>query len=620
MKISHLLFSVLFMTTFLVAQKTSVHYSNAFKKAVSEGTRTYTGRPGPNYWINKASYKIKANIDVNTRTLNGSEKIMYKNNSPSELTYIHIRLYQDFYKKGNTRSFPISPEDVTEGVKIKKIIVDGKQYDLNKVWRAGTRMAFEFDQPLLSGDTTSIEVEWSFIIPESTSPRMGAYDESSFFVGYWYPQISVFDDIDGWDTQNYDGVYEFYNDFNDFEVEITMPKNFIVWGTGVLQNPKEVLADKYYNRYQKAKFSDDIISVIDSNDLAHKDFTPDQEKLVWKFKVSNVPDFSFATSDHYLWDQTSLLLDPQKPRVMIGTAYKKESKGFYNVADISKKSILYFSNEMPGVKYPWPSMLVFNGNGGTEFTMMVNQRSSEDYWVMVDLTSHEILHTYFPFYTGTNETKYAFMDEGWAMMLPLEFQKKEGNYNPLKRMVSSYEGFAGGATDIPLRINSSAIAIMPYYNMAYDRAGLAKWFLMDAVGKPVFKKAIKKYISLWKGKHPVPYDFYHTFEDVIGENLDWFWKPWFFEFGAPDLEIKKVSKVRNIYKIRVNKIGKIPVPVKLELFFDDGSSKTYYESCRIWKNKSSTVVKIKSKKNAVKVMLGSEDIPDVNKENNKIEL
>lgn len=620
MKLSRLLLFILLISSFIIAQKKSINYSHRFERAVKQGTRTYNGHPGENYWINKASYQIEASIDVKTRTLHGSEKIIYKNNSDKPMKALYVRLYQNFFQKGNARDFQVYHNDVGEGVKLKKLIANGKTYNIDSLWIRETNMVFVLNEPVNYNETATVEIDWSFVIPEKTRIRMGTYDESSFFVGYWYPQIAVIDDVHGWDRSSHKGVLEFYNDFNDFDVKITLPKNFITWGTGVLQNPREVLSDKYYNRFQKSKFTDEIISIIDSTDLALKDFTPDKEKLTWHFKAENVPDFAFGTSDHYLWDQSSLQFSPTDKRIMVGAAYKKDSKDFYGVTDITKKTINYLSTDLPGVKYPWPSMTVFNGSGGMEFPMIVNDGSIKNFDRTLEVTAHEITHTYFPFYTGINETKYAFMDEGWAVMLIFELQRKYASSDPVANTVKNYEEFAGTDNDIPLRVPSSAVSFIPYYRMVYNRAALAYWFLMDAVGKPAFKAAIQEYISRWKGKHPVPYDFYHTFEDVIGENLDWFWKPWFFEFAAPDLEVEKISNIRNTYIIKINKLGKTPVPVRVELFFDDGSSVTKYQSCSVWKDKSSVEVKINSEKKPIKVVVGGKDIPDINRKNNKLEI
>lgn len=614
---------LIFISTICLAQNNSIYYPPNFKEAIKNGTRNYDGKPGGNYWINKSEYVIKANIDVNSRTLYGSEKIKFKNNSPDILNTIVVRLYQEFFKKGNSRDFQIPSNATTDGMKISKVLINGEKFEVGKSNEAvinGTNMFINLKRDLPPDGSINIEIDWNFKIPKIVNLRMGTYDESSFFIGHWYPQIAVYDDIDGWDFGNYNGMLEFYNDFHNFDVEITMPKDFIVWATGELQNPKETFSEKIYNRYKVAKYSDSVVPIIDSNDVKDKNFTVDKEKVVWKYKASDVPDFAFATSDHYLWDMCSIQITDNDKRVMVGAAYKKESKDFYEVAEISRKSIIYFSDVMPGINYPWPSMLVFNGHGGMEFPMMVNDGSMSARSYTLGVTSHEIAHTYFPFYMGTSERKYAFMDEGWAVMLPFDFQKEEGKYNAVARQVDGYEKFAGTEYDLPLTIASSAASTVPYRQMVYRRAGLAYWFLKDAVGEKKFKNALREYVSRWAGKHPSPFDFYHTFENVINEDLNWFWKPWFFEFGAPDLKVVEVNRVRNSYRIQVDKVGNIPVPIKLKLYFDDGTSVEHYESCNVWNGKDSHISEIQSNKNAVKVILGSPDIPDTDKSNNKLEL
>ena len=233
--------AVVLFSNHTYSQNSSLPIPRNIEKAIEKGTRTLNGAPGQNYWQNKSDYTIKVEIDPPTRKISGEEKIVYYNNSPDTLKQIVIRLYQDILRKGNMRDFEVDPLDINDGVTVTKLVVGGKQFKMDgtdkDISRAGTNLFIKLDKPLAPKSKTEIETSWSFIISKISNIRMGTYDSTSFFVSYFYPQVAVYDDIDGWDEQNYTGQTEMYNDFNNYNVEITTPKKFTLWATGVLQNP-----------------------------------------------------------------------------------------------------------------------------------------------------------------------------------------------------------------------------------------------------------------------------------------------------------------------------------------------------------------------------------------------
>jgi len=452
---------------------------------------------------------------------------------------------------------------------------------------------------------------------------MGTYDSTSFFVGYWYPQVAVYDDIDGWDRFNFTGMQEFYNDPSDFHVRITVPGGFTVWATGVLQNADKLFSKKILERYNRALKSDTIVHIIRPEDIEDGSILRHDDSTTWVFKARSVPDFAFALSDHYLWDASSLEVDSATARrTFIGAAYKESSNDFKEVAWIARKSIEYFSAEMPGVPYPYPEMTVFNGKGGMEYPMIVNDGSVAKRSGTVHLTSHEISHSYFPFYMGTNERKYAWMDEGWAVMLPFKLQHRlEESYDPVARNTATYTQYAGQERELEMMTPSIVFgnnAFRPTYRIhAYNRPAEAYYFLQDLLGDSLFSAAIKEYIQRWHYKHPIPYDFFFTFDQVAGEDLSWYWEPWFFEKGYPDLAIKDVFEQEGTLQVLIHRNGNIPVPVNLVVTYDDGSTKTVYKTARVWQNGNmGLTIKLKNGKTIRRIELGSKHIPDVNKENN----
>ncbi|OGU55677.1 MAG: hypothetical protein A2V66_01965 [Ignavibacteria bacterium RBG_13_36_8] len=615
--------TIFFIVINICAQKSGLYMPLNIHWAYENGIRSMDGKPGPNYWINKSNYNISVELIPAQKKIVGSESIVYFNNSPDSLRIIVIRLYQDFYRRGNTRDWQLPPQALTDGVEIRKLVIAGEEISLdqnnNRVNRYGTNIFVSMEKSIPPSESVDLRIEWSFEIPSLVPIRTGAYSDSTFMIAYWYPQVAVYDDVSGWDTFDYKGTTEFYNDLNNYSVSITVPRGYVVWATGILQNPQEVFAEKYFKKYQEAYRSDKVVKIITAEDYINGMVTADNEKNIWVYKAEHVPDFAFAVANDYLWDGSSLVVDEQTGRrTFISAAYSKESKDFYEVAQIARTSIFKLSNEFPGIPFPYSELTVFNGRGGMEYPMMVNDGSMEDRSGTVHVTSHEITHSYFPFYMGTNERRYAWMDEGWAVMLPFDLQSEiEASYDPRVRFSQQYANYSGMELEVPPMVSSTLLTGNSYRTAAYNRSAMAYEFLRDYLGKEAFKKALKEFINRWNGKHPVPYDFFFTFNDVTGEDLSWYWKPWFFEFGYPDLGIKDVIVGDEKLEIIIEKKGNIPVPVEVKVTYEDGTVDSVHSSVGVWKNgNNETKLYFKSGKKPISVELGNPRIPDVISRNN----
>ncbi len=599
----------------------------------NDSTRSFDGKPGKNYWQNFSDYFINAEFNPLNNELSGSEKIIYHNNSPIDLKTIVIRLYQDVYKKGNVRDMYINPEDVTDGVELLKLKINNIDYPANEnsdsLLRIGTNLIIQLSNPIKSDSAASLEIDWKFKVPEKTLRRMGTVDSTSFFIAYWYPQISVFDDVDGWDLNNYTGSYEFYNDFNNFQVEFTLPKNYLIWGTGKLLNAEDIFSPDIYSKYLLSQTSDSIIHVVTQQEIEEERLTKDSKKLKWKFKTQNIPDIAYGISNHYLWDAKSVVVDSTSGRrVSINAAYPKDAPDFDNAAEIAGETIKYYSFTLPGVPFPYEKMTVFNGlhGGGMEFPMIVNDVAADSSKSISDqrlrtvgLTSHEIGHNYFPFYMGINERKYAWMDEGMASFLSYNFTT---NYlpesSPINRNTSFYQRIAGTEMEMPLMVPSLLLRGISYRVASYQRSSAAYLLLRELLGENLFDKAYREYIKRWNGKHPIPYDFFFTFNNVSNKNLNWFWNSWFFESGYPDLAISSVKLNAGNLEVLIKKIGRIPVPINLKLKFDDDSTETVYVSSEIWADgKENYKVVFPSSVLPKSIILWKESIPDSDMNNNE---
>ncbi|MEQ9007267.1 MAG: M1 family metallopeptidase, partial [Ekhidna sp.] len=449
----------------LMAQEKRFFMPKEMQKAYKNGTRSYDGMPGKNYWHNTVDYDIIASVDPETRSINGASIIKYQNNSPDDLSAIVVRLYNDVYKKGNTRLTTIDERDVNDGITLNMVQVRGDSIDLegSSVTRSGTNLFLRLDEPVKSGESIELAINWETVIPY-TNRRTGVADSTSFFVAYWYPQIAVYDDVFGWDTQNYTFRTEFYNNLANFSVEFSAPESFTIWATGVLQNPGDVFNNDILDRYNTALTATEPLDIIGGDDLKdgfeHKSGT-------WKFKADEVPDFAFAMSDHYDWNAASQKVNGED--VLISSVYPTGNpQAFAAMTPNQQKTMKHFSEDIPGVPYPYPRFTTFIGlgGGGMEFPMMAYNGGPG-----LGVTVHEMFHMYFPMYVRVNERRFAWMDEGWADYVT-SLVTNRFFQNDSSDLFTNYKGSVGGMQgqyeDLPLFSSSQFMDGTNYGYSAYS--------------------------------------------------------------------------------------------------------------------------------------------------------
>lgn len=597
--------------------------------AVSEGTRTEKGVPGDAYWINHASYDLKAKLSPDTRLVRASGTMTYVNNSPDPLDTIVVRLHQNMYRPAFTeRDDNLDKEELTDGIAFTQLIVQGDTLNLDgsdaRMKEDRTLIYLFLEEPLETGESMEMSAEWSFTITGGNTVRHGTYGEYSFFVAYWYPQFAVYDDIHGWDTLQYRGLHEFYQDFADFEVEISVPDSLMVWATGMLQNIDEVLTPTYASRLKQAMRTQKVVNIVNQADQQRGTaITRPGGSNTWKFSAEGVPDFAFASADFYYWDATSAVVAETGRRILVDAVYQPAARDFYSVAEYSREILEFMSNEMPGIPYPYPAMTVFNGDmrgfgGGMEFPMMCNDGTSFAEPYTFELTHHEIAHTYFPFMTGINERRYAWMEEGWASFLPTPLMERRGySDKPMYSNVAGYQGFAGRPAEKPLVTTTHTVRGQGYWIHAYQKPATAYSVLQDALGDSVFLECLQTYIRRWEGKHPTPYDFFNTFEDVSGEDLDWFFEPWFFDTSVPDLSVSVEKVGWRKASLTVDKLGGNPIPVYLTFTLKDGTQTEMYYPASVWADGNEEIrIEEKFAKRVVSIQLGHPEVPDTDRSNN----
>lgn len=614
-----ILIAIIFNSLNLLSQFNSLYVPKNMKEAYDKKSRDKSGKPGISYWQNKPSYTMNIEFDPANSAIYGNETIKYQNNSPDTLKELTLTVLADIYNKNNYQhDWEMNRKFMNEGMIFEKIEVGGTQLDLKGMnfSRYATNAFIKLEKPLLPKTSIDIAIKWKFYHPDSLMVREGNYGDSTFMMGYFYPKLAVYDDIDGWDKHIYTGFGEFNGEIADYDVKITLPGKFKVWATGLLQNPEKVLSPEYLKRYNEALKVGKTIKIIDKNEVNSNDITLKADKLMWHFKASDVPDFAFGTSDKFRWDAKTIVVDKSTGRTsFLCTAYGADRKNYPMVIDLLDTILTNFSNRVPGVPYPYPSMKIFNGNAGMEFPMMCNNAEEDDRKGTVYLNYHEVGHTYFPFMEGINERKYAWMDEGWATFFPYFYSSEhisDSVFNYFQSRVDNYIQIAGHDTEVPIfTLVDHLRTRAPYRQASYNKAFLAYYYLYDYLGETRFLKGLQGYMAKWQNKHPIPYDFFNSFNDLTEEDLNWFWKNWFMEPGYADMSISLSDNILN-----VENIGKLALPVKIKIVYKDGNSSTIGYNMKIWN--SGSILKIPvSRPNEIKsITLGDDKIVDVDKSNN----
>lgn len=587
----------------------------------TKGTRSVTGKPGKNYWQNTAEYDLRINFDPGTRLLSGIADISYTNNSPDTLNQVWFKLYPNFYKKGSPRQSEVSSDDLTDGMIIDSLYIDNVPVPASRMNIDATN-AWIDRQSVLPGQKLLFHIAYHYTLNKGSHNRTGEIEPGAAFIAYFFPRIAVYDDIDGWNTYPYTGTQEFYNDFCHFSASVTVPANFIVWATGDLKNGSEVLSPLHYQRLQQAEKSDAIISIIDTSDLRIGNITLTSKPYnTWHFDADDVTDFVFATSDHYVWQSSSLVVDPKtKRRTRVDAAFNPAHHDYFYVAGDARKTVEAMSYTFPAWPFPYAHETVFDGLDQMEYPMMVNDNPVADRTESIELTDHEIFHTMFPFYMGINETKYAWMDEGWAtigewLISPMIDSTITDEYG-----VAAVAINAGNETDSPI-ITLSTEMSRGYFTNSYPKPAMGYLYIKDMLGDALFTKALHHYIAQWHGKHPMPNDFFYSMNEGSGKNLNWFWKKWFFDNGIPDLAISSVKKAGNRITVIITAKGSKPVPVDLTVYYKDNSTEKMHRSIAIWeKGNSSTTITFTITMPVTKLVLGHPHTPDSSPKDNVYEM
>lgn len=516
------------------------------------------------------------------------------------------------------RNIPLLPQDMHSGTFIDSLLINDIPYiysnkviDQDRINRLTTNVSIELSDSIVSGSFCVIEVAWSFPLPTSAwARRLGRYSDD-FFIAQWYPQVAVYDDVLGWDNIPHYGYQEFYNDFNNYDVTINAPKGYMVWATGECDNLVDILNKGVITNLNKAKNSNSQIAILTSeNDSKAIKENP------WHFIAEQVPDFAFATAKDYDWYGTSVVVDRYTGRkVFVDIVYPREAMLPSNSLQIARDLILWASESYPAIPFPYSHATTFfhelANDVSMEFPMINNNMIYQKAGEHKAAIAHELLHGYMPFYVGLNETIFGWMDEGWVNYTEHKF--KRDNHSFFEKDLISYPGSAGYINDRPLFSSTMDETMFNRRFLSYTKSSINLMLLEELMGKEAFSEATKDFINTWKGKHPTPYDFFNVFNKHAKNDINWFLKPCYFEYGYADLGIKSVIEK----EIIIEKKGSIPVSIRLEITYNDNSTESVYENLMVWKSGISEYkIHLENDKTIRRVVLGDDLTPDRDRSNN----
>ena len=604
-----------------------------YELAVTRGTRTRTGAPGPHYWQQWTDYKLEAELNPVSKRMAGKGTISYQNRSPDTLRTVYIQLLQNIFAPGarHNTSVPWSIEGIglervaAQGTDLAAAGGEGPGYDVN-----GTIMRVRLPKPLLPGGTADFALQWKLRVPPDGAPR-GGQDGEVYFMNYWYPQMAVYDDVNGWQIDQYLGNGEFYMGYGNYDVSLTVPAGWLVTATGTLQNPQDVLTERTRARLDSARSDSGIVHVVTDVDREPgRSTTAGKDgKLTWRFRAQNVRDVSWAASSRYLWDATSAPVgdadgDGKPDTALIQSFYRPEQRVSHwdQSARYAQYSIEFYSKYLS--PYPYPHMTAVDGPescGGMEYPMMTCIGGQWDTLGLYEVITHEIGHMWFPMVVGSDEKRFAWMDEGLT-----QFDQSQSmdaffkGFDDEARNRKNYLDFAATYGEVELMHHGDRFPNYPSYGVAaYYKPATAMVALRGVLGREVFDKAFKEYGRRWRFRHPSPYDFFATFEDVSGRDLSWFWRTWFFETWRLDQAIDTVATVGDSLEVGIENRGKAPMPVHLVVTRADGRADSVNVPVDVWLGGAKrTTVRVARQPTVKSIEIDpAREFPDVDRDNQR---
>lgn len=555
--------------------------------AVENDTRTLSGRPGADYWQQEASYDLRAAIYPEEKRLEGQATIRYTNNSPDVLRTLHLELAQNLHKEGAIRS---GFAEVTGGVDLNRVAMNGTDLEggitsprQSGYAEQGTQLIIVPPTPVQPGETVELAIDWSFTIPQAgASGRMGYSRDDLFFLAYWYPIVSVYDDVVGWYGDQFTGGAEFYANFADYTIEIEAPNDWIVQSTGSLLNEEEVLQPDALERLRSARQSDEpvMISTPEENPVRQDR----GERLTWRFEAEQVRDVAFNLSKDGFWEGARTPVgdrdsDGETEYAEIYSFWRPEAPLWSEMTRYQQHS-LAFQSEYTEQPYPWPHMTAVEGaeiiGGGMEFPMMtlMGDYATRGDTALYAVTAHELAHMWVPMLVSTNERRFSWIDEGMTTFL--ENQSKDDFYPGTDWYRSDqqiYLNVARQDMEGPLMRRSDYHYPGPAFVIAsYQKPATLLRALKGVLGEEVFYEAYTSFFDRWVYSHPYPWDLFNTFESVADRDLDWFWTSYYYETWKLDQSVESVVQNDGTTEVVIANNERAVMPADVVVTFADGET------------------------------------------------
>jgi len=610
-----------------------VFESRGFQRAVDRGTRTRTGVPGPKYWQQRAEYRLSATLDPTARRLSGAGTIRYVNNSPDTLRVVYFHLYQNLFAPNGVRNHATP---VTRGMELGRVTAQGREMKpANDDTSAGyvidaTRLRVRLPEALLPGAAAEFGFTWAYQVTPDGGPR-GGTDGEVFFPSYWYPQVAVYDDVNGWQIDPYRGTAEFYMGYGDYDVSLTVPEGWLIGATGTLVNGDQVLSQAVRDKLRRAAETPEVVSIVAEADRGPGLSTVrgPEGRLTWRFQAQNVRDFAFGTSDQYLWDATTVTVGDRdangKPdRSLVQTFYRPSRRAWAwdQSARYAQHAIDFLSRYL--WPYPYPHATAVDGVGscaGMEYPMITCIGGPRDTLGLYSVIVHELGHMWFPMQVGSDEKRFAWQDEGLT-----RFNQAQGMREFFKgydREAISRQNYfelarAGGEVEL-MRYGDLYPYDSPAYGIAtYDKMATNLVALRGIVGDKRFRDAYRAYGRAWVGKHPTPWDFFNSFNQSLGRDYSWFWRTWWYETWPLDQAVAEVKAAGDSTAITIEDRGLAPMPARIVVRRIDGASSRYEIPVETWlAGERRWTFRVRTRPTIASVEIDPEQLfPDIDRSNN----
>ncbi|WP_452601844.1 M1 family metallopeptidase [Pontimicrobium sp. MEBiC06410] len=618
------------------AEKQQGHTNNnKFKQLYDEFStpnmyRSASGAPGAAYYQQQADYKMDLELDDVNAKLSGNETITYTNNSPDALKYLWVQLDQNMRAKDSKTPLiqgsgipPAQQASTFAGTYMTEKFDGG--FNIQEVKDANgkplphminrTMMRVELPKALKTGEKFSFSIKWWYNINDHVNGRgRSGYeyfpdsDNRNYVIAQFYPRMAVYNDVEGWQNSQFWGRDEFALPFGNFEVNITVPADHILDGTGKLMNRKEVFSKEMMKRYNKAKKSfNEPVVIVSQKEAEKKEKTKSTKKKTWKLYAENVRDFGFATSRKYIWDMMAVKIGGKD--VMAVSLYPKEGNPLWEKWSTKAVASTLKSYSRMTFDYPYHKAIsVHAKQQGMEYPMICwnygrpdkeGNYSDRTKFGMMSVIIHEVGHNFFPMIVNSDERQWTWMDEGLNTFVQYVAEQDFGKWYPdaLSPGQTAYPSrrgpaakivnYMGGDQDFIAPIMTKGLNTYQFGNNAYGKPGTALNILRETVmGPELFDYAFREYAQRWMFKHPTPEDFFRTMEDASAFDLDWFWRGWFYTTDYVDIGIKEVKKyyvssepteqIKQMAKSRGMKLSDLPPLV----FMVEEGSEEYKEEMK----------------------------------------